>query len=50
MEDKLVCKCGWTGTVDEQEALGTECGCCPKCGNEDLIFTDDDEIIEEVVK
>lgn len=36
--DRLICRCGWTGTVDDQDALGTECGCCPKCGNEDLKF------------
>ena len=36
--DRLICRCGWTGTVDDQDALGTECGCCPDCGNEDLEF------------
>ena len=36
--DRLICGCGWIGMVDEQDALGTECGCCPKCGNEDLKF------------
>lgn len=39
--DMLLCKCGWTGTVDDQDALGTECGCCPRCGNEDLEFQSD---------
>lgn len=38
LEPVLVCKCGWRGRVDDQDALGTECGCCPQCGNEDLEF------------
>lgn len=38
MSETLVCQCGWYGTVDEQDALGTKNGCCPKCGNEDLDF------------
>lgn len=35
-EELLLCPCGWTGGIDEQDALGTEMGCCPCCGNEDL--------------
>jgi hypothetical protein len=34
----LLCKCGWYGDVEDQDALGTECGCCPHCGNEDLVL------------
>jgi len=34
----LVCKCGWYGAIEDQDALGSECGCCPDCGNEDLKF------------
>lgn len=34
----LVCKCGWYGRVEDQDALGSECGCCPDCGNEDLVW------------
>jgi len=41
-DDLLVCSCGWTGTIDEQDALGTECGCCPDCGNEALHFAGED--------
>jgi len=38
MDDILVCKCGWWGYIENQDALGSECGCCPDCGNEDLIW------------
>jgi len=36
VEPVFVCKCGWSGTANEQDALGSVCGCCPNCGNEDL--------------
>jgi hypothetical protein len=34
----LVCWCGWHGTYEEQDALGSKVGCCPKCGYEDLLW------------
>ena len=37
----LFCKCGWYGKVEDQDALGSECGCCPDCGNEDLRWLSD---------
>jgi len=37
----LFCKCGWYGKVEDQDALGSECGCCPDCGNEDLEWPGD---------
>jgi len=40
-EHTLVCKCGWYGTVEQQDVLGSEYGCCPDCGNEDLIWLSD---------
>jgi hypothetical protein len=40
-EDLLVCECGWMGGVMDQDALGTECGCCPDCGREDLVFVNE---------
>jgi hypothetical protein len=33
--DIYTCICGWHGTLDEMDALGSEAGCCP-CGNENL--------------
>jgi len=33
MEDILTCKCGWYGSV-----TGSECRCCPDCGNGDLTW------------
>lgn len=38
MEELLICKCGWHRKVEDQDTLGSECGCCPDCGNEDLIW------------
>ena len=37
----LVCKCGWYGKPEDQDALGSKCGCCPDCGNEHLIWLSD---------
>lgn len=37
-KDILICKCGWWGSMEGQDALGTECGCCPSCGNEGLVW------------
>ncbi|KKN74462.1 hypothetical protein LCGC14_0390820 [marine sediment metagenome] len=37
-EDILICKCGWWGKMEQQDALGSECGCCPDCGNEALVW------------
>jgi len=36
--DILICKCGWWGKMEDQDALGSKCGCCPVCGNEDLVW------------
>jgi len=41
MEDILICKCGWWGKFGDQDALGSKCGCCPDCGNEDLKWLSD---------
>jgi len=41
MDDILICKCGWLGKVEKQDALGSECGCCPDCGDEDLKWLSD---------
>jgi DNA repair exonuclease SbcCD ATPase subunit len=34
--ETYTCVCGWNGTLDEMDALGSEMGCCPSCGNENL--------------
>lgn len=43
----LVCSCGWYGRVEDQDALGSECGCCPDCGNENLIWLNE---LQEKIK
>ena len=30
------CPCGWSGTIEAMDALGSAAGCCPVCGNEDF--------------
>lgn len=40
-EDILTCRCGWYGSIEDQDALGSECGCCPICGNENLVWLSD---------
>lgn len=35
-ELRFYCDCGWYGEIDELDALGSENGCCPDCGNEHL--------------
>ena len=36
LSELWACQCGWYGTQEEQDALGTQNGCCPQCGSEDL--------------
>ena len=30
------CPCGWSGTLEAMDVLGSAEGCCPICGNEDF--------------
>lgn len=46
----LVCKCGWYADIDAQDALGSECGCCPDCGNEDLVWLNELQAENERLK
>lgn len=49
MEDVLVCECGWQGTVEQQDALGSKRGCCPDCGNEDLVWLQASRIVDKII-
>jgi len=41
LSELWVCgSCKWYGTNEEQDVLGSRDGCCPQCGNEDLMRLD----------